>query len=489
MDHGGPATRTGGTPAAEPRRLALNFLYLSGGEFTAKLLAFASFTYLARVLGPPDYGLVEFTLAVMVFFTLPVDLGLSSYGAREIARNPDAAARLLHEITGLRVILTLCSMLGLGVFILVIQESFEVKILLALYGVSLLPWPFMLLWFFQGHERMHWVGIASLVRQTVFAAVVFMLCRPGTPLKYIGWGECLAETAVAIFCIAVARRRFGVAWPSPDFRADRLIPHLKQAAPIGLTELAWACMWYFCTVLLGFLHSGPALGWFGASHRTLMALNTFVYLYFFNLLPSISRCVALPRSHLLGLMDRSIRFAGWTGLIVAALLTALAPHLLGLLYGANYKAASGSFAILVWMLPVTMISGHHRYALIAYNRQGWLFVCTALSAAAAVLLGFALEPAYGGTGAACALLIASGLNLALVYVAVERLVVRMPVFRPLASPLAALALSIALYAALARWNIWVALPGGCAAYLAVWGTLEAAQLTTLLRAISRKTAS
>ena len=38
-----------------------------------------------------------------------------------------------------------------------------------------------------------------------------------------------------------------------------------------------------------------------------MALHTFVWLYFFNLLPSISRCVGQPREYLQGLMSRSIR--------------------------------------------------------------------------------------------------------------------------------------------------------------------------------------
>src|SRR5579863_6487709 len=89
-------------PAAEPRRLAINFVFLSFGEIAAKLLTFASFSYLARTLGPWQYGQLEFTLAIMVFFSLPVDLGLGSYGAREIARHPQNAARLLHVITGLR---------------------------------------------------------------------------------------------------------------------------------------------------------------------------------------------------------------------------------------------------------------------------------------------------------------------------------------------------------------------------------------------------
>ena len=315
-------------PAAEPRLLAINLLFLSGSEFTAKILTFATFTYLARVLGPANYGSVEFTLAAMVFFTLPVDLGLGVYGAREIARQPANAARLLHEIVGLRLMLALASMLALALFILFIPKGGESKILLSLYGLSLLGGPLFLEWFFQAHDQMHWVGISHIVRQAAFAALVFLFCRRGTPLLYIGLIECASVSGVAAFCVYVSRRRMGFAWPWPDLHVGRLRGHIWQSAPIGLTELAWACMWYFCTVLLGFTFPGRTLGWFGASHRTLMALHSFVSIYFYNLLPSISRCAALPHKYLLELMDRSLRFSVWVGLLSAAILTALAPHLL-----------------------------------------------------------------------------------------------------------------------------------------------------------------
>jgi len=253
-----------------------------------------------------------------------------------------------------------------------------------------------------------------------------------------------------------------------------------------LNELAWAFMWYFCTVLLGFIFPDRSLGWFGASHRAVMALHTFVYLYFFNLLPSISRCAALPHKYLLELMDRSIRLGAWASLFLAALLTALAPQLLTLMYGPPFRPASHSFSILVWMLPVAMLSGHHRYILIAYNHQKTLLRCTAYSAAVAVLLGFALVPFYRGPGAAWALLIALLLNLALVYISVRRLVVEVPVHRQLAAPLTALAVSVILYLVLARWNVGVALAASAAVYMTGLVRSDGRRLASFLLTIVRK---
>jgi O-antigen/teichoic acid export membrane protein len=473
---------------AEPRRLAVNFLFLSAGEFTAKLLTFASFSYMARVLGPWYYGLLEFTLALMVFFTLPVDLGLGAYGAREIARKPQHAARLMHEITGLRLLLALCSMVALGIFISLIHKSLELKLLLMLYGLSLLGGPVLLQWFFQAHDQMHWVAVASIVRQSVFAALVFLLCRGRTDVVRIGIVECASVAAVGACCVYITRYKMNFAWSWPEVHIGRLIEHIKASAPIGLTELAWAFMWYFCTVMLGFIFSDSSLGWFGASHRALMALHTFVWLYFFNMLPSISRCVGWPHEHLVELMDRSVRFAAWMGLFAAGLLTAVSPMVLTTMYGPSFRDAWRSFSVLVWMLPVAMLSGHHRYILVAYNQQKRLLYCTAASAVAAVALSFALVPLYKSEGAAYALLIANIINFVLVYVSVRQLVVRISVGRHLAAPAAALGVATVLYLALTRWNFWAALAVGIAIYALVLIRSDGRRLISFVQTIVRRPA-
>ena len=69
------------------RKLVSNFTLLTGGEVLSKIFTFIAFTFLARMLGPTNFGHLEFALAVMVFFSLLVDFGTSPYGAREIAKN------------------------------------------------------------------------------------------------------------------------------------------------------------------------------------------------------------------------------------------------------------------------------------------------------------------------------------------------------------------------------------------------------------------
>jgi O-antigen/teichoic acid export membrane protein len=465
----------------DSRKVALNFLLLTAGEFAAKLLTFAAFFYLARALGAEQYGSFEFVLAVMVFFTLPADMGLGAYGARELARDRSRAKDLLREIIEMRMVLAAGCLIVLLVFITLISKSAEVKLLLALYGVSLLVSPLLLQWLFQAYDQMQWVALASILRQGLFAALVFLFLRPGTPLLLLGVFECIAVAVTALFCVGIAGWKWRFYMVRPRFQFLRLRVHVRQAVPIGATELAWAFMWYFATVLLGLAFSDHSLGWFGASHRMLMALHTFVWLYFFNLLPSISRCVPLPHETLIGLMRRSVNITAWSGIFVAFLMTVLAREALTIAYGPAFAGAATCFALLVWMLPIAMLSGHHRYILIAYGQQKRLLRCTILAAVVAVVLGFVLVPMFGAPGAAVALLCANATNFIMAYRGVSQLVVPITVHQQLVNPLIALvSAALAHHYFATPENAWIAAAIASAAYGLILVALERRQLKTLV---------
>lgn len=433
-------------------RVATNYALLVGGEFLAKFVTFLAFTYLGRTLGAERYGSIEFTLAVLVFFTLPVDLGLGVYGAREIARHRDQAPVLLIYVTRLRTLLMLVSFVLFFLFVWLIDKPLEVKQLLAAYGCSLLAWPFFLQWYFQAHDRMGWVAWASIVRYGVFAGFIFLFIRPHTPLAAIGVIECASAIGVAAFCLVAASRCFPVRLPSSSLPLRATFGYLREAAPIGLTELTWAFLWYIAMVLLGFMVTGESLGWFGASHRALMALHTFVWLYFFNLLPSISRCVFQPKENLLAILNKSLGFTSWGGIFIALTLSLLAGDLLRLAYGPGFAPGGYLFSTLVWIIPVALLSGHCRYTLIAYNRQVSLFRCTAVAATVVVLLCLLLVPRIGALGSAYALLAGCSLETVLVYACVRRYVATINFLPHLIRPVGALGLSLAGYLAIFNSN-------------------------------------
>ena len=169
------------------RKLAANFSFLTGGEIFSKICTFAAFTFLARTLGPQQFGYLEFTLAVMVFFTLFVDFGSSPYGAREIALNRENIPLHVSNIFTMRLFLAAISVLVIIIAVQFLPDSYQkINTLLLVFSFSLLGMPFFLQWVFQGLDNMKWVALGSIIRQLVFAAAVFLYFRKTTPLWHVG---------------------------------------------------------------------------------------------------------------------------------------------------------------------------------------------------------------------------------------------------------------------------------------------------------------
>lgn len=479
------AYAVGRVPVTDTRKLARNYLVLVAGEVLAKLVNFLAFAWLGRTLGAEHYGSLEFALALMVFFTLPVDMGLGVFGAREIARNPEAAPSLLAGITMLRALLALASLACLALLAAVLPAPAEVKQLLLLYGCSLLGLPLLLQWYFQGHDEMQWVALTSVVRYGVFAGLVLTLLGPGTPLGWVGLVECAAVSAAALFCVAVAVFRFRVRLQPPARGWRGAATYLREGLPIGLTELVWAFLWYIATVLAGLMVKDASLGWFGASHRILMALHTFVWLYFFNLLPSIARTVHGPRAELESLLGASLRLTAWAGMLAALLATALSGEALQVAFGPGFAGGGPVLATLVWVIPTALASGHYRYALISYGRQAMLLRATGCAALAVVAGCLLLVPRLGAQGAAWSLLAGCLLELGLAKAYVRREIAHVRLLVPLGRPAAAAAGGLLLYLGLRGWDpFWTAAVPGMA-YLGLMAVTERRAAGRLIGALRR----
>src|SRR5262249_50988704 len=190
--------------------LVKNFLSLAGAEVISKLVTFAAFAYLARVAGPVGFGYLEFAGTALFCAGLLVEQGFSPYGAREIAKAPRRTPELMTEIVLARLLLAVIAYAALIVFALLFNGAPIVAKLLLIYGASLLVAPLLLQWVFQGHDRMRVVAAAQIIRQTVFAAVVFISVREAGRIWLVAVAEVAGVCGAAVFGVWMYKRQFGM---------------------------------------------------------------------------------------------------------------------------------------------------------------------------------------------------------------------------------------------------------------------------------------
>jgi O-antigen/teichoic acid export membrane protein len=378
--------------------LVLNFLLLSGGEVLSKVLTFVAIAYAARMVGPMGFGYLEFAWASVLIAGLFVHQGLGLYGTREIARKPDDTDRIVSEILSLRCMMAGAAYLGLIIWLLWLDRPPEVERLVMIYGTALLFMPFAMPWVFQGHERMNVAAGLQVTRQFVFAATVVLFLRSPDGLWAVAAAEVAGIAAAAAASVWMYRRTFGRRMPGPG-RVS--VETLKGGSMIATGRILWSVRLSGSVVVFGVIATPEDLGFFGASMRILVGLYVFIWLYYVNLLPSLTR----DWSRGSGLEDRvrtSMRLVGWLAPVAGALWVLLAPLAIRVVYGSAFAPAVAALQVMAGVCVVAAIHGHYRYALIAAGRHRDEMITSGMGTLAALPLipiGYAQWGLMGAAGA------------------------------------------------------------------------------------------
>jgi len=367
-------------------KLVRNLLFLASGETLSKILTVVTIAYVARVVGPAGFGHLEFAMSASLLVGVLVHQGLGLYGSREIARNPGQTETLVAEIASLRFVLALIAYAGLIAFVYVVDRPAVSEQLVLIYGLSLLFMPLGLEWVFQGHERMRTSAALQVIRQAVFALVVFALVRDQFDLWPVAIAEVAGVAAVAATSIWLYRSQLHHRIRLPRTLSIKVI---REGAVLGLSGLFWSAKIFGATVVVGLIGSEQDVGYFSAAMRVLVGLHAFIWLYFINLLPTLSRGWAeddtIERQ-----TAQSMRLVAWFGVGGGLIWVLLSPAAIRVLYGADFMPAVPALQWLGIVFVVVAIHGHYRFGLIAANRQRDEMMTSALGTVISLSMGAAL---------------------------------------------------------------------------------------------------
>jgi len=156
------------------------------------------------------------------------------------------------------------------------------------------------------------------------------------------------------------------------------------------------------------------------------------------------------------------------------------------LYGSQYQEGVSAFRVLVWLIPLALMSGHFRYALIAYGQQRLEFVSSACGAGLNILLNLFLIPSIGLVGAAWALIASEALIWGITYSFVRNRITHIPIGIPILRPLlGGLILAGTLYL-LPPVKLWIAGSSAVVVYSLVLSIMQPKIITHIRTIFVRK---
>ncbi len=421
------------TVVARGSKLLRDLVALSSGQVFSKLVGFLTFGYLARTLGPESYGTVEFATGIVVFSTKVIDCGLGPVGVRRLAQSSDRLPVLAAQIPGAKLLIALLVVPSICLAVSVLGLPLESVRLMWLFSLALLAVPWDQQWLLQGLEKMKLAAAAMPLRMTAFGIGVVLLVRTEADLLAVGVAELGAAVVFTTYLLLVQQR-----WLTPvrlrvSFAAFRELT--AEGISLGLSGMLWALVQYLPLFFVATLVSAEETAWFGASHRIVFSLLVFSYLYHFNLYPALTRRMSSIEK-LVSLTSASFRVVAWASVLIALVLTMLSEPILGIVFGLPFTAAAPTFSILIWTLPVTLLSGHARWVLTAAGLQRSVLAAHLVAAVAMLTIGFAAVSGFQARGAAAAVVLVSLVAWATAHHQASTRVTVLPGVRGLVLPLA-----------------------------------------------------
>ncbi len=361
--------------------------------------------WVARHLGPAQFGMLNYGLAVVGLVALLAELGLESIVRRELIQKPVEAAPLVVTVVGLRLtggVLAYALLLagaGLG------WVAPEERALLLVFGLTLFQPALMVtdLWF-QARLRAKVSVWAQLAAVAVGAAVRIALILTDASLIAFAWAV-IVELVVAAVLLAALARRDGLLLRWGAFRKILAGQLLREAWPLMLSGFAVTLYLRIDAIMLRQQAGETAVGIYSAAVRF-----TEIW-YFVPIALGASLLPALLRARERGAEEYLIRLQAFYDLNAALAyglavpLSFAAPWLIRLAYGPAYAAAAPVLTLHIWSSIFVFLGVARGQFLVNEGYTRFYLAATVAGLLVNVVLNWMLIPIHGVWGAALATLI------------------------------------------------------------------------------------
>lgn len=389
------------------QRILKNTFMLFFSSIISQIIGFVGIIYLARILGPQDFGKINFAMAVIAYFTLITNMGLPWFGTREIARNPAKLTRYLETILMLRLCLAISGFALLVLLTYALNPSTEITYLILLYGFGLIPSAFLLDWVFQGVEKMEHIALARILFRGIETGLLILFVNGPEDLLRIPCFQVAGNLIPAVLLIVIFIRTFGRFRVRFDYKAWK--HYLALALPMGLSIIMVQVYQGSDRVMLGIMRTNEEVGLYSAAYKIIMVLIVAVGACGQALYPVISSYFKTAFDELSHILQLTTRVMVSITLPLAVGGTVIAKPIFRLLYGPEYDEGIIALQIMLWLIVIMSINTVKAWGLLACNRQNHFFVGSLITAASNVILNFSLIPALGLAGAAIASVLSEGI--------------------------------------------------------------------------------
>ena len=362
--------------------------------------------WVARYLGPEDFGSLSFAFAFAALFGAVAGLGIDSLVVRDAVRHPGSVPMLLGTAFTLRVLGAVLAISVAVAAILYMRPDDREALWLVTFAATVYifqAFDVIDLWFQAKLLSRYGVWAKSVALITVAGLKVGLILTGATVVAFgaAGLGEAVL-IAVGLIVVYHVCGQSVRGWRPSVALARRL---LVEGWPLTLSSVMVMLYMRMDQIMLGEMVGDGAVGIYTAATRLTEAAYFLPVVITASVAPALVRAKTAGETIYRARMQKLLAAMAIISYALIGMLVLLATPLIDVLFGAAYGAAASVLVVHAWaLLFVAFGVASGQYLVI--EGLTWLSLeRTAVGGFVNVVLNWALIPAYGAVGAAAATLV------------------------------------------------------------------------------------
>jgi O-antigen/teichoic acid export membrane protein len=367
--------------------------------------------WIARYLGPEQFGLLSFATAFIGLFGAIATLGLQGIVVRDIVRDPASKEKTLGTAAALLFVggLISYSLILATIFWLRADDTLAKAIVAILGSIMLFKVSEVAVYWFESQVLSKYTVWVQNGVFLVFAAVKVGLILQGAPLIAFAWAM-MAEVAVVAILLLVMLGLRGPRLRQLSVSAKRAKILLADSWPLLLSGIAIVIYMKIDQIMLGQMIGDEAVGIYSVAVRLSEIWYLIPTIIVASVFPALTKSHRENQPEFFARLQRLYGNLVKLAIVIAIIVTLLSSQLINLIFGSPYRDSAGVLSWHIWGSIFVFFGVAWSKWIVLEGLQRVSATMHLMSLIANILLNLMLIPSYGSLGAAAATTISYGLG-------------------------------------------------------------------------------
>ena len=361
--------------------------------------------YIARFLGPEEFGTLTYVISIVFLFMGVARLGMETILVRELVKEPEASNDYMGSAFALMLLGSIASILVIGLYTYFFEASYQIRLYLALMSIGLLFQPFLVVDFnFQSKINVKFSSIAKSFSYILGSSVKIYMVFIKAPLIYF-----VVAYIIDYFVIALLLYLMHIYKKQPanffHIRMKYVRILLKSAFPLVLSSFTMSLYMTIDKILIKHFLGLDSLGVYSAALKMYEGWLFFPIVVGTSLLPALVKLKQGSELSYQKNMTRIFSLVIWSSLLIALVATFFSEWIIQSTFGEAYQGASDSLIIIMWASAFIGIGTISYTYFTVEKMENKLIIRTLMALVINLTLDIVLIPVYGIEGAAIATLV------------------------------------------------------------------------------------